>query len=83
MTRKVIQVPVDEELLNELDETSKKLHESRSELIRRACRDYLKQLEDEEMDRLYRQGYEKTPEKPEVGEAQAAMAGETLPEEAW
>ncbi len=43
MAKKVIQVPVDEELLEELDYLSRKQRRARSELIRQACRIYLRQ----------------------------------------
>ena len=83
MVKKVIQVPVDEQLLIALDQTSKKQNKARAELIREACQCYLEQVESEELDRLYQQGYEKLPEEPESGEAQVSLAGEILPEEAW
>jgi len=83
MVKKVIQVPVDEELLTALDQLSRKQRKARSELIRQACQRYLGQVESEELDRLYQQGYEKLPEEPELGEAQIAMAGEILPKESW
>jgi metal-responsive CopG/Arc/MetJ family transcriptional regulator len=83
MVKKVIQVPVDEELLVALDQTSRKQNKARAELIRKACRCYLEQMESEELDRLYQQGYEKLPEESQVGEAQIAMGGEILPRESW
>ncbi len=83
MTKKVIQVPIDEELLNDLDNLSKKQHKARAELIRQACLRYLQQVEYEELDRLYRRGYEKIPEEPEVGEAQVAMTGQVMSRESW
>lgn len=83
MVKKVIQVPVDEELLTALDQLSGKQRKARSELIRQACRRYLVQVESEELDRLYQQGYERLPEEPELGEMQIALAGEILPGEAW
>ncbi len=83
MVKKVIQVPVDEELLTALDQLSKKQRKARSELIRQACQSYLGQVESEELDRLYQQGYERLPEEPELGEAQIALAGEVLPKESW
>ncbi len=83
MAKKVIQVPVDEELLIALDQLSKKQSKARSELIRHACQRYLWQVESEELDRLYQQGYEKLPEEPELGEAQIALIGEVLPKESW
>ena len=83
MVKKVIQVPVDEELLIALDQLSKKQRKARSELIRQACQCYLGQVESEELDQLYQQGYERLPEEPELGEAQIALADEILPKESW
>jgi len=83
MVKKVIQVPVDAELLTALDQLSRKQRKARSELIRQACQRYLRQVEYEELDRLYQQGYEKVPEETELGEAQIALAGEILPRELW
>jgi len=83
MVKKVIQVPVDEELLTALDQLSRKQRKARSELIRQACQRYLGQVESEELDQLYQQGYERSPEEPEVGEAQMTLAGEVLPKESW
>jgi len=83
MVKKVIQVPVDEELLVALDRTSRKQNRARAELIREACQCYLAQVESEELDRLYQGGYERVPEEPELGKAQIGVAGEILPEESW
>jgi len=83
MTKKVIQVPVDEKLLGALDRTSRKQNKARAELIREACQRYLTQMESEELDRLYQQGYERLPEEPKLGEAQLGLAGQILPEESW
>ncbi len=83
MVKKVIQVPVDEQLLIALDHTSRKQNKARAELIREACQCYLEQMESEELDRLYQQGYEKLPEESEAAETQIGLVGEILPEEAW
>jgi metal-responsive CopG/Arc/MetJ family transcriptional regulator len=83
MAKKVIQVPVDAELLAALDQLSKKHCKTRSELIRRACQHYLREVEDEELDRRYQQGYETVPEEPDAGEAQVALASEVMPKESW
>jgi len=83
MAKKVIQVPVDSDLLSALDQLSRKRHEARSELIRQACQRYLKEVEHEELDRLYQKGYEEVPEEPELGEVQIALAAETLAKESW
>ncbi len=83
MAKKVIQVPVDEGLLKDLDDLSKKQHKSRSELIRQACLRYLQEIEHRELDRLYQQGYARIPEEPGTGEIQIAMSGEVLTKESW
>jgi metal-responsive CopG/Arc/MetJ family transcriptional regulator len=83
MVKKVIQVPVDQELLTALDHRSKKQSKARAELIREACQSYLTKVESEELDQLYQRGYERVPEAPDLGEAQIGLAGEILPEESW
>ncbi len=83
MTKKVIQVPVDPELLAALDQLAKKRRKARAELIRDACQQYLREVENEELDRRYKDGYEAVPEDPEVGEAQADLTGQVLPQESW
>jgi len=83
MVKKVIQVPVDEGLLKDLDHLSKSQRKTRSELIRQACLSYLQQVKDEELDKIYQQGYMRIPEEPETGELQVAISGEFLPKESW
>ncbi len=83
MAKKVIQVPVDEGLLKELDNMSKKQRKSRSELIRQACLRYLRDIEHQELDKLYQQGYGKIPEEPGTGETQVAISGEFMTKESW
>jgi len=83
MPKKVIQVPVDEGLLTDLDRLSKKQRRARSQLIREACLRYLREVEREELDRLYQLGYMKIPEGPGAGEAQAAISGEFMAKESW
>ncbi|MCJ7807309.1 MAG: ribbon-helix-helix protein, CopG family [Dehalococcoidia bacterium] len=83
MAKKIIQVPVDEELLQALDHVSNKLHKARAAVIRQACKQYLRQMEQEELDKLYQQGYEKAPEEHEWGEAQINLATQILSKESW
>jgi metal-responsive CopG/Arc/MetJ family transcriptional regulator len=83
MSKKVIQVPVDEELLSDLDSMKKKQRKSRAELIRQACSSYLQRAKNEELDRTYQQGYMRIPEEPEEGETQIAISGEILSRESW
>ena len=83
MAKKVIQVPFDEALLDELNQISKKQKRTRAELIRQACNDYLKKREEEELDRIYRHGYERIPESTELAEAQVSILSKILPKETW
>jgi len=83
VAKKVIQVPVDEGLLKDLDSLSKRRNKARAELIRDACTSYLRRVEEEELDRVYQQGYRDIPEEPEMGETQVAMSVEILSKESW
>ena len=78
-----IQVAVDNDLLNTLKHDSIKQNKTRSELIRLACQQYLKRRQEEELDRLYEEGYEKIPEDTDIGEAQVAMLNEVIKPEDW
>jgi len=83
MVKKVIQVPVDDELLAALDQLSHKQRRARSVLIRQACQSYLWQIESEELDQQYQKGYERLPEESDLGLSQMAVTGEVLPKESW
>jgi len=83
MVKKVIQVPMDSELLVSLNRASKKQQKARAELIREACLSYLRHIEEDEMDQIYRKGYEKIPEKEDIGRAQASLTASVLPRERW
>ena len=83
MKKTIIQVPVDNKLLDALKHESTKQNKTRSELIRLACQNYLKRLEQEELDRLYEEGYKKIPEATDIGEAQVAMLNEVINPEDW
>jgi len=83
VVRKVIQVPFDEELLKNLNNLSKKRGSARAEIIRQACSRYIRQAENEDLDRIYQQGYGRFPEQSEEGEGQIAISGEILSREPW
>jgi metal-responsive CopG/Arc/MetJ family transcriptional regulator len=80
---KIVQIPIDAELLSALDELARTGAEARSALIRRACTEYLRRLREEELDRAYEEGYRRIPEDSSVGDAQVAMARDILPKESW
>ncbi len=83
MAKRVIQVPMDERLLEELDRMAKKAGLSRAELIRKACRRELKEIERRELDRSYAEGYRRKPEGSEWGELGAALLGKRHEKESW
>ncbi len=80
---KVIQIPIDDGLLEEITRLSREEHRSRSELIRRACREYVKAREREELDRIYEEGYRRIPETSDSGESQVALLNQVLADESW
>ncbi len=80
---KVIQVPMDEKLLRAVSRKAKVRRSTRAALIREACQEYLRKLEEEEMDRRYVEGYRRKPEKPDFGEVGAKLAAEDWPHEDW
>ena len=83
MPKKIIQVPFDEDLLVEVSRLSRSKKVSRSELIREACNEYVKRIEIEKMDMVYRKGYEDVPERPDIAETQERLLKEVLEEESW
>ena len=80
---KVIQVPMDETLLRAVNRRAKASRSTRAALIRTACEEYLRKLEEEELDRRYVEGYRRKPENPDWGEAGSKLAAQVWPEEDW
>ncbi len=83
---KIIQVPVPEDLLRELDELSEKRDQSRAALIREACAEYMANLAEAEADRRYIRSYTEMPETDEErewGELGSQLAAEVWGEEDW
>jgi metal-responsive CopG/Arc/MetJ family transcriptional regulator len=83
VNKKVIQVPVNPDLLAELDRLAAKQSTPRAELIRQACRQFLKRQEQQELDILYRKGYQQTPETPQLAEAQLDLTSRVIAPEQW
>lgn len=66
---RIIQVPMNEDLLERLDAYSSERGQSRSAFIREACAKYVAKLTEEEADRQYAEAYRKFPE--DLGEIKA------------
>ena len=80
---KVIQVPMKENLLRAVNREAKVRRSTRAALIRKACEEYLRQIEEEELDRRYVEGYRLRPEGPAWGKAGAKLAAQVWPKEEW
>jgi hypothetical protein len=55
---RIIQVPMDEALLTQIDATAGIVAESRAAFIREACQQRLKSLQAKELDELYIEGHQ-------------------------
>ena len=78
---KIIQVPMEEELLKQIDATAGVVAESRSAFIREACQQRLKSLHAN--DRLYIEGHQSHPEDLDWAKSSAALLSKRLPKEKW
>lgn len=81
--RKVIQIPIEDDLLERIDETAEARATSRAAFIREACTLRLQGLDTKKLDRCYRAGYRKRPEQTQWAATGAALLLQILPEEEW
>ena len=81
--KKIIQVPIEDDLLERIDKTAEAVAESRAAFIRKACNLRLKSLEAGELDRQYVEGYRKKPEDTAWAETGARLLSRILPKEKW
>ncbi|HEY3302912.1 MAG TPA: hypothetical protein VGL70_05175 [Candidatus Binatia bacterium] len=81
--KKIIQVPIEDELLQRIDTTAGVVAESRAAFIREACKQRLKNFEAKELDRRYMDGYRKKPEELDWAETSVRLLAKRLPKEKW
>ncbi len=81
--KKIIQVPIEDELLERIDATAGVIAESRATFIRESCKQRLKSLEAKELDRKYMEGYRETPEALDWAKASVKLLSKRLPKEKW
>jgi len=83
--KKIIQVPIEDDLLERIDETAGEVAESRAAFIREACKLRLKDqdLEARELDRRYVEGYRKKPEETAWAKTGAKLLSRVLSREKW
>ena len=80
-SNKIIQVPMEKELLKQIDGTAGVVAESRSAFIREACQQRLKSLHAKELDRLYVEGHQRHPENLDWAQSSATLLSKRLPKE--
>ena len=81
--KRIIQVPMEDDLLKRIDNTAGVVAESRAAFIREACEQRLKNLRAKELDRCYVEGHQKQPEDLDWAEASAKLLSKRLPKEKW
>lgn len=81
--KRIIQVPMEEDLLERIDETAGVVAESRAAFIREACKLRLSALATRELDRRYVEGYRRKPEDTTWAETGAKLLSRVLPREQW
>ena len=81
--KKIIQVPIEDDLLQRIDETAGEVAESRAAFIREACKLRLKDLEARELDRRYEEGYRKKPEETTWAKTGAKLLSRVRSREKW
>lgn len=82
-SNKIIQVPMEEELLKQIDTTAGVVAESRAAFIREACQQRLRSLHTKELDRLYIEGHQNRPENLDWAQSSATLLSKRLPKEKW
>jgi len=81
--KKIIQVPIEDDLLKRIDASAGVVAESRAAFIREACQQRLKSLQVKELDRLYMEGHRNQPEDLDWAESSARLLSKRLPKEKW
>ena len=77
----VIQVPVNAELYSEIIAFAEKSGVSRAEVMRGAFIRMHERTREAELDRQYREGYQRIPDDSRVGQAQVTVLGQVLNKE--
>ncbi|MCX6024131.1 MAG: ribbon-helix-helix protein, CopG family [Chloroflexi bacterium] len=74
---------LEDDLVAALDAWSAREGRSRTNVIRAACWSFLRRREQERLDRIYVEGYQRIPEDATQGKALDTLAAEALPHEDW
>ncbi|MGH7599660.1 MAG: ribbon-helix-helix domain-containing protein [bacterium] len=80
---KTIQIALDEGLLKEVDQAVANRFNNRAEFINKALTFFLRYLQEQQLDQVYKKGYEQIPEEPDMAQVSALLAGETMTRDDW
>ncbi len=80
---KVIQVPIDTPLLEQIREWTGERFRNRSDFIRSACIYFIRHLEEVEKDNRYAQGYKEMPEGIDMAKTFAEISRCVMKKEDW
>lgn len=80
---KTIRIALEEGLLKEVDQVVENRFNNRAEFIDKACTFFLRYLKEQQLDQVYKTGYEQTPEELEMAQASAFLAEEIMERENW
>ncbi len=81
--KRIIQVLMGAHLIGILDNLAKVRGVPRAEIIRDACSKMLRELDDDELDRICEEGYRRIPDDGEFAEAAWKAMAEVLGPEDW
>jgi hypothetical protein len=81
--KRIIQVPIEDDLLKRIDASAGVVAESRAAFIRQACQQRLKSLQVKELDRVYIEGHRSQPEDLSWAESSVRLLSKRLPKEKW
>jgi hypothetical protein len=82
-SKKIIQIPMEDDLLKRIDATAGVVAESRASFIREACQQRLKSLQAKELNRLYMEGHRSQPEDLDWAESSVHLLAKRLRKEKW
>ena len=83
MVKIVIQVPIDKELVAQLDQCAVRQEISRAAVIRAACTRYLSEIERNDRVQRYVEGYQRIPDESTAQETLTWLMVANLPDEEW
>ncbi len=81
--KRVIHISMEDNLLEQIDETAEALATTRTAFIREACKLRLHGLDTKTLDRRYIAGYRKHPEQTSWAKTGLLLLAQILPEEEW